>query len=297
MIFSDFTYNSVTFHRFIRTSGYMASVIRGDRIQIRTTKDGLPSQDGIQRYIDYYGSRLMEVNGFIKGSSEIDLYNKINALQDAFDIHKLESIAEYGFAPLEWTDPGQETSRYYLKPLGNTLIISEDRTGLSRRFSVLMEAKDPVKYLSAEEDFTVMVSDTDGSSNFPVGFPVAFGGVKNTGTGTVTNAGSSAIYPRYIRLYAVTATWIAPKITNVTTGDYTGFTGSVLITVGQYVEINPSLGSVRLYSIDGTSVDISSYLLAGSTFWKYNSGDNITEITGSSVGESSYASIKLNSQF
>lgn len=295
MIFSDFTYNSITFNRFVRSTGYMASAIRGDRIQIRTTKDPLPSQDGIQRYIDYYGSRLLEINGFVKGISEADLYEKINALQKAFDINTLQDNEsyDYGFLPLEWTDPGQTASRYYVKPIANTLIISEQRDGLARRFSVLMEAKDPKKYGTVQTSYTINISDTGGASQFPFAFPVAFGSSVGTGSTTINNDSDSSEIIDEIKLVGPTSgTWTGAKVTNTTTGKYIGFISSFAISTGEYISILPT-GEVRWYQSNGTYIDGSVYLLAGSSFFKLESGDNTILIEGASIPSTAYAIITL----
>lgn len=300
MIFSDATYNGITLSRFVRGSGFQAEAIPSDRITIRSTRDPLPAQPGIQRYLDEYGSRLMEIRGWIKGTSESDLYDKEKSLSAAFDIKNLESsyAATFGFAPFDWTDPGQSASRYYLKPLQNTLNIQENRTGLSRGFSVLMEARDPTRYSQTSTAYTITVSSIGtGGSGFPVSFPILFSAAYGTAQTTVTNSGSVEVYPDSIYLYGPpSGTWTAPSVTNTTSGDAIVFTSDVTLTTGQYVVINPRLATAQKYN--GSSlVDVSAYIISSSIFWTVAPGNSIVTISGSSTPVSSYAVITIISSY
>jgi hypothetical protein len=298
MVFSDFTYAGITFNRFVRTSGYMASVVAGDRIQIRTTKDPLPSQDGIQRYLDYYGSRLLELRGSVKGSSESDLYTKINGLFSAFDILSLEDQGNYGFLPLEWTDPGQSTARYYVKPLNNTIIIQEARTGLSRQFSVLLEAKDPIKYSDDQTTYTITPASSGSSSEFPFTFPVAFSASSASGSTTIVNSGTSPVFPNSVILYGPSSGgWTGAKITNSTSGEYIGLLSSFSIGVGERVELLPATGQALYYLSNGTYSDVSASLIAGSTYWKIQPGSNNILLEGSSFPSTAYATLTVRNSF
>lgn len=294
MIFSTFTYNGITFSRFIRGSGFQADAITGDRIQIRSTRDPLPAQDGIQRYLDYYGSRLLEIRGWVKGTSESDLYDNINALIAAFDIHALETSGNYGFQPLQWTDPGQGSSRYNVKPLNNTLTVSEQRTGLARGFSVLLEAKDPIKYTNTSTTTTITISTVGGSSSaFPFIFPVIFSSIASFGVGTITNTGSVAVFPQSIKLYGFTGgTWVAPKITNSTNGEFIQFTSTVTLTSGQYVLVDPAVGTAQKYN-GSAFEDVTAYITSDSTFWKVEPGSNTIRIEGSATVNGDYAEITV----
>jgi hypothetical protein len=289
------TYNGITFNRFVRTSGYMASVVTGDRITIRSTRDPLPSQNGIQRYIDKYGSRLLEIKGFIKGSSETDLYDKIGSLQAAFDIGNLEDVGLAGFQALDWTDPGQSPARYYVKPLNNTLVVQEKRTGLAREFSVLLEAKDPTKYSSTTSTLTLTVVSTGGTgSSHPFVFPVIFSSASGYVEGTIINTGSTAVYPSSIVLTGpASGTWTAPKVTNITTGESIQFTSSVTLAVGETITISPAAGTVTKTTSGGTSTDLSAYLISSSIYWQVQSGSNTIRLEGSSLPLGSSALITV----
>lgn len=303
MVFTDFTYAGVTFNRFVRTSGYMADVVQGDRIQIRSTEDPLPSQNGIQHYIDYYGARLLEIKGSVKGSTEVDLYDKIEALYTAFDVKRLEESYEdlSGFAPLEWTDPGQKAARYYVKPIQRTIIITEGRTGLARQFSILLEAKDPTKYAS-DPVVTTIVVDTSGialpSSGFPFGFPVSFGAVAYSAEATVTNTGSKNVNPRKITLSSpLSNSWSGPSVTNVTTGESIQFMDTLSIDTTTFLAIDFEAGTAYLTYPNGTVTDALPFLVNGSTFWELIPGSNTLRIDGSTLPNGSVASVEVLSPF
>lgn len=298
MIFSNPTYNGITFSRFVRGSGYQAELVSGDRIQIRSTIDPLPGQSGIQRYIDQYGARLMQLRGAVKGTTETDLYTKINALIQAFDIKQLEANFTYGFAPLDWTDPGQPPARYYLKPINDTLVISEDRTGLARKFSVLLQAKNPTKYNTNQFTYTITVQNTGGNSGFAFGFPVGFSSVSGAAASTIPNGGSAAVFPESITLGGPpSGSWVGPRITNQTTGFFIQFNSSVTLAAGESILIRPALGTAVKILTNGTSVDVTGSLVPSSSFWTLQAGNNTIQIDGSAVSAGSYATIVVNPSF
>jgi hypothetical protein len=279
----------VTFHKLVRSSGYKAEFVNGSQVGIRDTITSLPGIDGVERYKSFYRDRLIEIRGFVIGSSEADLYDKINALESAFDIHNLEEDYTDGFAPLEFTDPGQSDARYYCKPIKNTLVIQERRTGFARGFTVLLEAKDPRKYVSTETTYTAQPATAGGTSAFPLTFPVVFSGDTFTGTVTITNTGNAGVYPSEIKIYGPCS---GPMLTHQN-GKKIVLTSDVVVSVDEYVLINPNYGTVYKYDAQGNGTNIIQYLSSGSEFFGLEAGENVITYTAQSMGAGSKAEIKI----
>lgn len=305
MIFSDFTYAGITFSRFVRGSGYQATSVNPEHTEIRSTKDANTGFDGIQQYYDFYGVRLVTIEGFIKGISESDLYAKVVALEKALDIHALEAMGNYGFQPLIWTDPGQGQAIYYLKPITQgirrpSLTINEARTGLSRSFSILLEAKDPKKYQSAISTYTITPGVAGGSgSSFPNLFPMVFSGTSFSGTLVINNSGASNILPNSIVFNGpVTGAWQAPQLTNETSGAFLGFSSAVSLNPGDTITVNPQLGTVYL-TLSGTTTlqDLTPYITAGSTLFPIVPGNNTLQITGANLPSTAFVTITTTNAF
>lgn len=279
----------MTFHKLVRSSGYKAEFVNGSQVGIRDTITSLPGIDGVERYKSFYRDRLIEIRGFVIGSSEADLYDKINALESAFDIHNLEEDYTDGFAPLEFTDPGQSDARYYCKPIKNTLVIQERRTGFARGFTVLLEAKDPRKYVSTETTYTAQPAEESGSSAFPFGFPVAFSGNTLTGTTVINNTGSAGINPTEIKIYGPCS---GPILTH-SNGRKIQLTADVVLGSTDYIIIVPSLGTIYKYDAQGNGVNIIRYLTLDSEFWSLDSGNNTITYSAQTMNAGSKVEIKV----
>lgn len=289
MIRSDFSYNSIVFQKLVRNSGYKAEFVNGSQVGIRDTITSFPGVDGVERYKSFYRDRLIEIRGFVIGSSEDDLYDKINALETAFDIHNLEESFTDGFAPLEFTNPGQNAARYYCKPIKNTIIIQERRTGFSRGFTVLLEAKDPRRYETVETTYTAQPATAGGSSAFPLGFPVAFSGDTLTGTTVINNTGNAGVNPSEIKIFGACS---GPILTH-SNGKKIQLTSDVILAATEYILIIPSQGTIYKYDAQGNGINIIQYLTSDSQFWSLDSGENTITYTAQTMNAGSKTEIKV----
>jgi phage-related protein len=294
MIFSDTTYNGITFSRFVRGSGYMATVVNGDQVGIRDTMDAIPGVDGVERYKSFYGDRLIEIKGFVKGSGESDLYTKINALKNAFDINVLQNSPladDNGFMRLLFTDPGQSEAYYLCKPIRGAIAVSEQRTGLARGFSVLLEAKDPHKYSSTVLTITLTPATSVASSKFPMTLPVAFGGSTSSATATINNTGGISVFPSEIKIYGPCN---GPSVENTTDGKGIYFTSDVVLLANEYLTINPSQGTCIKTDINGTQTSVANYLTSASVYWQLLSGNNTITFSAQTMTSGAYAVVSAN---
>lgn len=290
MIRSSFTYAGITFAPLVRTSGYKAEFVNGSRVGIRDTITAIPGFDGVERYKSFYKDRLIEIRGFVLGHSEADLYDNINALEQAFDIHNLEESILDGFSPLEFTDPGQNIARYYCKPIQNTLTIIDKKTGLSRAFAILLEAKDPRKYETTETTVTAAPSLITGTSALPVTIPMVISGDAYTGSTAINNTGDSGVMPTQIKIYGPCT---GPIITNTTKGEHIELTGDVVLTATDYIIILPQSGTIYQYDVAGTETNIIRYLTSDSIFWNLAKGNNSITYTADSMSSPSRVDITV----
>ena len=290
MIRSSFTYNGITFYPLVRTSGFKAEFVNGSRVGIRDTITAIPGFDGVERYKSFYKDRLVEIRGFVLGESEEDLYNNIALLEKAFDIHNLEEEILDGFSPLEFTDPGQNTGRYYCKPIQNTLSIIEKKTGFSRAFAILLEAKDPRKYEISEITVTATPSIISGTSALPFTIPVVISGDAYTGNASINNTGDAGVIPTQIKIYGPCT---GPIVTNTTKDEHIELTGDVVLTDTDYIIILPQEGTIYKYDSVGTGVNIIKYLTSDSIFWNLAKGNNSITYTADSMSQPSRADITV----
>lgn len=282
IIRSNFTYNGITFNTLVRSSGYKADFVNGSNVGIRDTITSVPGFDGVERYKSFYRDRLIEIRGFILGESESDLYDNITALENAFDIHALENLFTDGFAPLAFTDPGQNSTIYYCKPIKNTLTLVEKKTGNARPFAILLEAKDPNKYLSTANTVTITPNISGGSSAFPVAFPVAFAGSSLSGSTTINNTGKPGILPILI---TITGPCTAPRISNDSEGNYIEFTSDLVVAAGESLIIDPNVGTCYLQAVNGSQTNVIQYLTDTSIFWSFISGNNNLTASAATMSE------------
>lgn len=294
MIRSAFSYNAITFRPFVRTSGYVAEMVSGDQVGIRDTITSIPGADGVERYKSFYRDRLIEIRGFVMGTSESNLYTLINALESAFDIHNLEALFEDGFAPLEFTDPGQNAGRYYCKPIKQTLRVDDKKTGYARGFSILLEAKDPKKYMADVNTFTIVPTISGGSSALPAAVPFAVGGTNLSGSTTINNTGQFGLLPKSIVINGPVS---APKIENTTTGQTLEFTTDLVLVAGEQLVITPSLGTCMKVAANGSQESVIEYLTSTSKFWTLDSGNNNINFSGATMNTGCQAQITVQFSF
>jgi hypothetical protein len=280
----------------VRKSGIQADVFSGESVGIRDTITALPGVDGVERYKSFYRDRLIEIRGFVKGSTKADLYANIEILNSAIDIHVLEASTNGtdGFLPLSFTETGQRPSLYYAKPIKNSMTWSDTKSGLARGFAVLFECRDPKKYRGDGfgEGQTVTVSiapgASSGSSGFPVGFPVAFAGSSLSGQTTFSNDGASRILPTSIE---ITGPCSAPSIANSTSGFVISFTSDLVLLSGQILQINSKIGTCYVKNVDNSFTNVIQYLTSDSTFWFLELGDNTITLSGATMSVGCVATI------
>ena len=251
----------------------------------------MPGQDGVERYKSFYRDRLVEIRGFIIGSSESDMYTKKNALEKAFDIHELEASANGtdGFLPIEFTETGQNAARYYLKPIRNTMNVSEKRTGFSLGFSVLLEARDPRKYETIETDYTISPSDSTAASALPFVLPQSLAGNSYTASITINNTGSGNVLPTSIRIQG---RCIGPILSN-DNGAKIQLTTDVSLLDTEYLLIEPQYGKIYKYDAQGNGVNMLQYLTSDSEFFTLDAGNNVITYSAETMFAGSYATITI----
>ena len=135
-------------------------------------------------------------------------------------------------------------------------------------------AYDPVIYTQNYTTFSNIDPPGGGGAEFPLIFPITFT-TSESGQVTATNAGTLYTYP----LVTLNGDLTNPLIANSTTGDY--FQLNYTIPSGSQVVIDFKNRTVML---DGVTNLITS-IVAGSTWWVIEPGDNIISLQTASTGD------------
>lgn len=140
-------------------------------------------------------------------------------------------------------------------------------------FTIGWVCSDPRRYDVLQQNLTVGAPAPGTGLVFPLTFPLSFGTVGSSGTGTATNTGSAPTHP----VLVITGPVVRPLIVNSTTGAALEF--DITLVAGEQLVIDTSAGTVllggtgsRLYTLTDIAVPVESFVLAR--------GDNALSLRG-----------------
>jgi len=124
----------------------------------------LPDRDGIQVYEPFMVQRLIRIRGWVRGTSKADLWDKIGALNAAFDpvLCYNADTSDYnrGYLALDFNVPTANTddyatgliaSRYYVQAIRLPVDMISKFEGHGARMDIMLRAADPRRYLQSTE--------------------------------------------------------------------------------------------------------------------------------------------------
>lgn len=193
---------------------------------IRTSSGDYAGTDG--GYIDgqYYSSRTITIDGFIIGSSSIDLSQKRQALINALPIRQL--------LPVRISNDDGNT--YYLEAYVTNFKMDFD-AGVLGEFEITLTAPDPYIYLDNYIE-TEIFKIVGGGYVVPMIFPYIY--EAGTNPVIINNTSNIYVYP----IIELNGKFTNPKISNVVTGDYIKLTTST--SSGDLIEIDTKNRTVVL---------------------------------------------------
>lgn len=240
-----------------------------DSPDFRLVIDSSPQIDGAIVYDGYSGGRYPILSGYIRANAGLTARL---ASEDAMRACVLSLTRADG--TLSWTPTGSTARRLTVR-LFQPLSIASDQAVL-KTFAISLVASDPTIYGSTvtSTDTGSLGANTGGWNLVNWHFPFSFGSFV-TGTATIVNAGNAQSYP-VCRIYGQCT---APKVTNLTTGQYVSFP-SLTIPTGSYVEVNMLTQTVKLNGV----TDYTRYLdVVNSSFWSLAAGSNSIRLQAAST--------------
>lgn len=252
-----------------------------------------PYQDGVTRLDTNAIERSVTLEVMVIGSDLEDLQAKIRALATG-----LNPLAGQGF--LYFTQ--EDGTVYYLKAIPNTtpVLDTQVRSLTYQKATLSFIAHDPFWYTSGTG--TSITLSISGHAFFP------FYGVTQSVTrptkhimgsasprGTANNTGN---WPTPISVI-IYGEIVDPLLTNVTTGEYLSFDGT--IASGARLQVTTGYGNqtCRYYtsSADTTGTNAFSYVNIGSTFFLLSAGTNDLVLTYTSANAPASAIISWESKY
>lgn len=220
-----------------------------DTLAINTEEDK-PTEPGIIDFGTKFGKGEWEAPITLFATTLPKMSQLIQDLKEAFNPDLLELDSTYGenttyggYHPLDWTEDVGGTSRafrIYMKSRETPKVATDPLSGLVRKSTLFLKARDPRKYLQTAST--------------------------RTGAGTANNAGTYPT-PVTITITASGTTSTSLEITNSTVGKTIYVTTA--LTVGQVLVIDTFAHSVKL---NGT--EKRSMISGSSDWWTLSSGNN-----------------------
>lgn len=154
--------------------------------------DPLPDRDGVQSHEPRRVQTMITIRGWVKAASHAALYDKIRAINRAFDpvLAYLGDTSDIdkGFVGLDFSIPTADTAnypsgsisaRYYATPIKRPVPLMTKFDGLSARFVVQLRCADPRMYLQSLTTTTstpaaspVTLAVTDTTKNLYPVYPI-----------------------------------------------------------------------------------------------------------------------------
>lgn len=156
--------------------------------------------------------------------------------------------------------------------------ITADLGGLVQGIPIQFEATDPYLYSAPTSVTTIGLPGPSTGFNFPITFPLQFGGGSNPDQATIINTGDVDCWP----VLVISGPCLNPSVVNETTPGDPAIILNTQLNTGDQVVIDTDLQSIILYPAGQTTGQlIPGALQEGSTFWPLLPGSNIVGFNSS----------------
>lgn len=227
-----------------------------------------PGEDGGVVSSAFYGSRMVSLNGIVRGGSPQGFENARHALVAACAINKDST----GFPELtRLTFKTLAGNSYFIDAIVRRPIIAFDQVGYSK-FLITAQASDPAIYGATVQSSGTIVRASGSGFIWPFIWPFTWG-TSTGGSATLNNQGNMPTYP----IITIRGSATNPFIYNT--------------TLGRYMQLNYILGTNDVLVIDMKEKTITLngvtslliYKTSGAEWWWLEPGnDVISYSTGSS---------------
>lgn len=203
---------------------------------IKTARVDKPAARGTFRGNEFRGSRVMTLEGVLAAPNVATLRSAIRTLLGIFP----DPRVQYPLTVVEESGLSQ-----FANVVLDGEILTTPISATSVTFSVQLAAPDPRKFASVASTVSVpLASGGTGGVTYPVTYPVNYGTPGNSGSVTLTNAGTADADPSFV----FTGPLTTPSVIRADTGDTVTYNGTLLAT--DTLTVDSGTGAVLLGGVN-----------------------------------------------
>lgn len=206
-----------------------------------------PRAHGATDYTEFYGPKVVEAVGIVKGATSAEAMLELDAIRALFALNGTDRVLRVRRSGFSFDE---QVSFRVASELAAPL------AGLRKtvRYSVSLFVPDPRVYSALERtDFYSPNPTSGGGIDFPVVFPLTFVGAVGASSMVVTNEGTFPTPP----VYTILGPALDPEIINVTTGETIVLVGTLIASDALVIDVPRRRvtlnGTERFDLIDPTS--------------------------------------------
>lgn len=237
-------------------------------LEVKNQEIAKEGQHGIWDFYSFYGKRLITFSGVIVGDNEASVMEIQDQLKLVVGLPLEPTDTNNGLLTIKYTDPRGRALQTTGKLFNSPRFSRGMREGYKLAFQLVLKSADPIIESQGETASDGTRAYEAGSIKLPTKLSTKLDVVQRQ-TLSITNLGNAYANPTITIHGALTN----PRIENLATGKYMAFTH--VLTAGQYIKINTSLGTI----VDENGADISADLDDGSEFIKLKNGTNELYLT------------------
>ena len=261
------------------------------RRAIRELDIPVPFENGISDFETLTGRYAYVIEGIMYPGGESEYDTALQRLRKvaSLEISQADATSDDGYVPYMWTEA--TTNKIVFVKVLYVDIREDTRKGLVQPFRLICKIKDPTIYsetLLQASTLEGSFSTASGSAVYPFSYGIVYGASTSSVSATADNTGDLPTFPVSINIYGPVN---SPKITNLATGEFIEVTTNLATNANQLV-IAYDKDSL---SVERDGVSVLNQVTAASTFFKIQSGENILQLTGSSISGDAYATLSYRS--
>lgn len=264
------------------------------KYQVRQEDVPIPFESGVADFETLIGETLYVIEGTMYPASEnsydtgLDALRAVSSLDlEQTDPYQSSVFSNDGYVPYMWGDAtGNLARQMFVKPL-YVMAAETTQQGFVLPFQIFCKVKDPMVYggtLKTASTLNSTPGAPTGTAVYSFTYPVVYGATYYTTSAALLNAGTNPVYPQSIDIYGAVTN---PQVTNEATGDWISI-ACVLNSVTDHLQI--------IYAKDYLAITLNGIsqlnnVVTGSTYFKIIPGGNTIQLSGSSIGSTSYATL------
>lgn len=279
--------NQIVFND-VTTDPYYRTLSRApQKFQIRQQDLPVPFESGSDDFLTLLGDSAYIIQGKMYPSSESSYDSGLQSLRSvsSLDLQQADVLSDDGYVPYTWGNLNDYPQTVFMKLLYAQLVETTSQ-GFVQPFVLYAKVIDPTIYLGNLQTASTAQSSpttTTGAAAYSFTYPVVYGSTIYNVNADCNNVGSLPVYPRTM---TITGPINNPTITNLATGEF--ITVNVNLGIGDILSIDYSKTS-QIVTVNG--VNNLNNVTTSSTFWKIQPGTNTIQLSGSSVGVGSFATV------